>query len=87
MHPTIRVIRFCKRLFTEHKTKNHFQIRYWRGIFLSYPYPARPGYGTRGEFVGIYSIETPKEWIIDDLMSILLSDTTVKNTLENWSKI
>ena len=86
MRPIERAIRFTKRIFTERHEQ--FQIRYWRkkAIFLTYPYPVRAGYGTRGEFVGIYSVETPREFIISDLLYVLLGDTSgsIEELLEEY---
>lgn len=50
------------------------QVRYHAGMFLTYPYPARRGYGVRGILVGVYGLTTRLEWILDDILAVV-SDT------------
>lgn len=47
------------------------QVRWYRGMLRTYPYPAPRGYGTRGLLVGIYTINTRLEWIEGDLAEVL----------------
>ncbi|MCA8018090.1 hypothetical protein [Burkholderia metallica] len=42
-----------------------------RGWIVTYPYPAPRGYGTRGLFVGIYTLSTRLEWIEEDILALL----------------
>lgn len=49
------------------------QVRFYRGMFLTYPYPARGGYGTRGTLVGIYDGAARIKWIEADVRQFLLS--------------
>lgn len=47
------------------------QVRLHRGMLLTYPYPAPRGYGTRGLFVGIYTIDSRLEWIEEDVVAVM----------------
>jgi hypothetical protein len=47
------------------------QVRLHRGGVLTYPYPAREGYGTRGLMVGIYNATARLKWIEEDLLRVL----------------
>lgn len=47
------------------------QARWYRGTLRTYPYPAIRGYGTRGELIGIYSVNTRLEWVLDDVLQVL----------------
>lgn len=46
------------------------QVRLWHGMLLTYPYPARRGYGTRGEIIGVYRPGVVLQWILDDLLEL-----------------
>lgn len=48
------------------------QVRFYQGMLLTYPYPARRGYGTRGVLVGIYTVNARLEWLLDDVMQVLI---------------
>jgi hypothetical protein len=49
------------------------QLRYHDGMFLTYPYPAKRGYGTRGALVGIYDSSSRIKWIEADIRQLLVS--------------
>lgn len=49
---------------------SYSRFRLHRGMLLTYPYPAPRGYGTRGLFVGIYTINTRLEWIEEDILAM-----------------
>lgn len=53
------------------------QVRFWHGMLLTYPMPAPRGYGTRGLLIGVYSPNTPPEYLADDLIDVFsrVSDT------------
>lgn len=55
------------------------QLRLWQGMFLTYPYPAKRGYGTRGELLGVYSAETTIEWLEEDIIAVLGDSKTLNS--------
>lgn len=59
------------------------QVRFYRGMFLTYPFPARRGYGVRGTLVGIYDRTAQVTWIEADVRLILLSLAACANSSEN----
>lgn len=66
-----RVHLLAERLYVKLQILGTRQVRLHRGMLLTYPFPARRGYGTRGLLVGIYTINTRLEWIEEDLLQIL----------------
>lgn len=54
------------------------QVRFYQGMLLTYPYPVKRGYGTRGLLVGIYTINSRLEWIREDVLSAM-SDSLTSN--------
>lgn len=50
------------------------QVRFHAGRFLTYPFPAPRGYGTRGLLIGIYNAEVRLEWIEEDLMRVIFGE-------------
>jgi hypothetical protein len=50
------------------------QVRLYRGMLLTYPFPARRGYGTRGLFVGVYNATVCLEWIEEDLVRVFTGE-------------
>lgn len=69
--PAQRARQLAERIFTRVQVIGARQVRLYRGMLLTYPYPARRGYGTRGMLVGIYTINTQLEWIADDVLHAL----------------
>lgn len=67
--PKVRVM--AERIYVKLQILGTRQVRLHRGMLLTYPYPARRGYGTRGVMVGIYSINTQLEWIEEDVRRVL----------------
>ena len=61
----------AKRIADRLSQRGILQVRIYRGWILTYPFPARRGYGTRGQLVGIYTSKTPVSWILDDLRTVL----------------
>ncbi|MDA8254393.1 MAG: hypothetical protein M0Z99_01930 [Betaproteobacteria bacterium] len=61
----------AERVYRKVQAMGTRQVRMWHGMALTYPYPCRRGYGTRGELVGIYTITTRLEWIEADLFHVL----------------
>ncbi|WP_104656505.1 hypothetical protein [Ralstonia insidiosa] len=55
------------------------QVRLHQGMMLTYPYPARRGYGVRGLLVGIYTINSQLDWIQDDVLNAM-SDSLASNS-------
>lgn len=57
---------------------SHTQVRWHKGRFLTYRYPAPRGYGVRGELVAVYGAAAKREWIETDLIEFaqqFVSDT------------
>ncbi len=54
--------------------KGCLQVRFYRGMFLTYPYPCKRGYGTRGELVGVYQVNAQIEWVIEDILDYLVKN-------------
>lgn len=73
-NPVRKARRMAERIYMKLQVLGTRQVRLHRGMLLTYPYPARRGYGTRGLLVGIYTIATQLEWIEADVLSIM-SDT------------
>ena len=46
------------------------QVRQVGRWLLTYPYPARRGYGTRGLLIAVYRGSVPPEWIEADLSAL-----------------
>lgn len=69
--PEVRARLTAERIFILVQTTGPRQVRWHRGQTLTFPHPCPRGYGTRGEFVGIYTINTRLEWIEEDLREVL----------------
>lgn len=74
--PVIRVRLAAERIYMKVQTLGTRQVRFHQGMLLTYPYPARRGYGTRGRLVGVYSIATRLEWIEGDVMQAISSEVS-----------
>jgi len=61
----------AERIYVKVQILGTRQVRLHQGMLLTYPYPAPRGYGTRGLFVGIYTIATHLEWIEEDILALL----------------
>lgn len=61
----------AERIYVKLQILGTRQVRFHCGMLLTYPFPARRGYGTRGLLVGIYTINTRLEWIEEDLLQLL----------------
>lgn len=61
----------AERIYVKLQTLGTRQVRFHDGMLLTYPYPARRGYGTRGLLVGIYTLATRLEWIEEDVSQLL----------------
>lgn len=64
----------AERIYVKLQTLGTRQVRLHDGMLLTYPYPARRGYGTRGVLVGIYTLATRLEWIEEDVAQLLPGD-------------
>lgn len=62
------------------RQRGSLQVRIHNGHLLTYPYPAKRGYGTRGYLIGIYTSDTQLEWIERDLMTLKVSLTVSLGT-------
>ena len=72
MSPYERAVRIALKLHQ----KGTLQVRFWNGMFLTYPFPVPRGYGTRGVLVGIYTTQTPVDWIAQDItVTLTMSDS------------
>ncbi len=60
----------AERIYIKIQTKGPRQVRYWHGMLLTYPYPCRRGYGTRGQLVGVYNLATDLDWIVEDVCHV-----------------
>jgi hypothetical protein len=74
MKTVSKVHEMAERLHQKLQAMGTRQVRWYRGMLLTYPFPARRGYGTRGALVGIYTASAQLEWIEEDLTR-LLSDS------------
>ena len=74
--PRKRAHALALRLHARLQTFGTRQVRFYAGKFLTYPFPAPRGYGTRGLFVGIYSASVAPEWLEEDLLRILLGEAS-----------
>ncbi len=74
--PTERAHLTAERIFMLLQVAGARQVRWYHGKMLTYPWPARRGYGTRGIIVGIYTINTRLEWIIEDVLQVLSSEAS-----------
>lgn len=72
--PATKYRMLAQKLYMKLQMLGTRQVRLHRGMLLTYPYPAPRGYGTRGLFVGIYTINSRLEWIEEDV-SALMSDS------------
>ncbi|OXJ00808.1 MULTISPECIES: hypothetical protein [Burkholderia] len=72
--PSQRARVLAERIYIKLQILGTRQVRLHRGMLLTYPYPAPRGYGTRGLFVGIYTINTRLEWIEEDVLALLDGD-------------
>ena len=61
----------ARRIYMKLQMLGTRQVRLYDGMLLTYPYPARRGYGTRGLLVGIYTLATRLEWIEEDVRAVL----------------
>ncbi|WP_233854066.1 hypothetical protein [Paraburkholderia sp. HD33-4] len=66
----------AERIYIKLQTLGTRQVRLYQGMLLTYPYPARRGYGTRGLLIGIYTLATRLEWIEDDVSQLFSGDKT-----------
>jgi hypothetical protein len=64
----------AERIYVKLQTMGTRQVRLHHGMLLTYPYPARRGYGVRGVLVGIYTLTTRLEWIEEDVAQLLSGD-------------
>jgi hypothetical protein len=69
--PGQRARALAERVYVKLQILGTRQVRLHRGMLLTYPYPVRNGYGVRGVFVGVYTINTRLEWIEEDLSALL----------------
>lgn len=69
--PALRARALAESIFVKLQILGTRQVRLHRGMFLTYPYPARRGYGTRGTLIGIYTLATRLEWIEEDVSQML----------------
>lgn len=67
----------AERIYVKLQTLGTRQVRFYQGMLLTYPYPARRGYGTRGLLVGIYTVDTRLEWVEEDLLPFLSGEKHV----------
>lgn len=70
--PRQRAHALAERLHLKIQAMGTRQVRLYRGMLLTYPYPAKRGYGTRGVLVGIYSVAVRPEWIEEDLIQAFM---------------
>lgn len=68
---SVNVHLMAERIYVKLQVLGTRQVRLHRGMLLTYPYPARRGYGTRGLLVGIYTLATRLEWIEEDISSAM----------------
>lgn len=68
--PSQRARVMAERIYMKLQMLGPRQVRLHRGMLLTYPYPAPRGYGTRGLFIGIYTINTRLEWIEEDVLAL-----------------
>lgn len=61
----------AERIYMTVQTRGVRQVRLYRDWLLTYPWPAKRGYGVRGVLVGIYTLTTRLEWIEEDLLQFL----------------
>ena len=47
------------------------QVRFYKGRILSFKFPAPRGYGVKGILIGVYTHQTPKEYIEEDVTSLI----------------
>lgn len=69
-----RARQIAERIHTKLQMLGPRQVRFYRGMMLTYPYPAEPGYGVHGVLVGIYTIDTRLEWIEEDVSEFLMGE-------------
>ncbi|WP_124570195.1 hypothetical protein [Burkholderia sp. Bp8984] len=69
--PAQKAALLAERIYMKLQILGTRQVRLHRGMLLTYPYPARRGYGTRGLMIGIYTIDTRLEWIEEDVRGAL----------------
>jgi hypothetical protein len=69
--PAVRARLTAERIYMLVQKVGARQVRWHCGKMLTFPHPAPKGYGTRGAFVGIYTIDTRLEWIEEDLREVL----------------
>lgn len=70
--PRIRAKRMAEKLHTKLQSMGVRQVRLHDGMLLTYPYPSKRGYGTRGVLIGIYNASARLEWIEEDLLQAML---------------
>lgn len=70
--PAQRARQLAERVYVRVQLSGPRQVRFYQGMLLTYPYPAKRGYGTRGLLVGIYTVNTRLEWLLDDVMQVLI---------------
>lgn len=72
--PMQRAQQLAERVYARVQMNGPRQVRFHRGMLLTYPYPARRGYGTRGVLIGIYTVNTRLEWVLEDVMQVLIGE-------------
>lgn len=70
-HRALTALERAEKILERIKEKGTRQVRYHLGKFLTYPFPARRGYGVHGDMVGVYRPNTPVEWIAADIEDVL----------------
>lgn len=69
-----KIRQMAERVFVKVQVYGPRQVRLHQGMILTYPYPARRGYGVHGLLIGIYTLATRLEWIEEDVSQILSGD-------------
>lgn len=75
--PRQRAHALAERLHQKLQAMSTRQVRWYQGMLLTYPYPAKRGYGTRGVLVGIYNAHVRLEWIEEDIVRVLTGEGNV----------
>lgn len=69
--PAVRARLTAERIYMLVQKGGARQVRWHRQQMLTFPHPTPRGYGARGLFVGIYTINTRLEWIEEDIFEVL----------------
>lgn len=59
------------RLYIKIQLMGPRQARIYKGMILTYPIKVPRGYGTRGRFLGVYTLQSRLEWIEEDILSVM----------------